>query len=134
MWRRNRRIQQKNFRCHQKQRWCRCRNHRFERRNQPIRRIHRQLRSITRNLIQQRSWTRRIQIIRRIKLLRQIRKCRLSYCRLRTHHRKIINHRSQHQRWLFSFSRIEQIRSLQPHHVLSLSCLHLLLRIFRQSC
>lgn len=132
MWRRNRWIQQKNCCCHQSQRWCRSRNHRFNRRNQLTLRRNCQQSHLIRNLRQQRSCPWRSQKIRRRRIRLQIRKRCLSYGSLRTHHWKIINHRSQHQRRNLSYGRIKQIRIFQPYHGPRLSCLHLLLRIPQQ--
>lgn len=134
MWRRNQRIQQKNPSCLQSQRWRRSRNHRFIRRNQTIRRRNQKQRNSIRNLRQKRSILKRSQSTRRSRLQKQTRKRRTSHRSLRTHHWKITNHRSQHQRRKPRISRIKQIRSLQPHHGLSSSCLHLLPRIPRQRC
>lgn len=132
MWRRNRWIQQKNRRRHCLKRRCLKLNHCFDRRNQLIRRRNCQQRCLIRNLRQKRSCLSWSQSLRRIRLWKQIRKCLISHWSLRTHHRKIINHRSQHQRRNLSHGRIKQIRIFQPHHGFSLSRFHFLLRIFRQ--
>lgn len=134
MWINHRQLRQRNRCRHRHQRRCWSRNHRLNRRNQLIKRRNRQQKSLIRNLRQKRSLLRRSQSCRCRRLRQKIRKRLISRWSFRINHRKIINHQCQHQWWIFSFSRIKQNRWFQPHHGFSLSCLHFLLRIFRQRC
>jgi len=127
-------IRQFNYWKRIKKIWRWSRNQKLNWRNRLIKRRNRQQRSLIRNLRQKRSCLRRSQSWRRWRLQKKIRKRCLSYVSFRLNHRKIINYWCQHQRRIFSFSWIKQNRWIQPHHGLSLSSCHLLLRIFRQCC
>jgi len=134
MRRNHRQLRQRNRQRHRHQRRCWSRNHRLKRRNQPIERRNRQQSSSTRNLRQKRSCLSRSQSQRQRRIRQKTRKRRSSYRSLRIDHRKIVNHWCQHQRRFLSFSWIKQNRWIQPHHGLSSSCRHLLLRFLRQRC